>query len=59
MAKADYTKVHPTAAREALQRAGNDTKKAYSEYVRLMFRSTGSLAPGCDNRDLQAFYDRG
>ena len=56
MAKADYNKVDPTIAREALRQAGHDRGKAYSEYIRLMFRSTGNLAPGCDNKDLQAFF---
>jgi hypothetical protein len=51
-------KVNPARAREALRRAKGDRKKAYSEYIRLTYQSTGSLVPDCDNRDLQAFYER-
>lgn len=51
-------KVNPVMALEALQRAKGNRKAAYSEYIRLTYQATGSLVPGCDNRDLQAFYDK-
>lgn len=51
-------KVNPAMAREVLRRAKGHRKAAYSEYIRLTFQATGKLAPGCDNRDLQAFYER-
>ena len=37
--------------------SGGDRKIAYSNYIKLYFSQTGRLAPGCDNKDLQAFYD--
>lgn len=57
MPKPDISKVIPSLARQALQLAKGDRKEAYSRYIQLHFRQTGVLAPGCDNRDLQAFYD--
>lgn len=57
MAKGNPSKVHQVMAYEALKLAGGDRKKAYTQYVKLMFRTTGSLNPRCDNNDLQAFYD--
>jgi len=57
MAKPDSSKVHPHKAREALRRAKDDRQAAYSRYIQLTFQTTGSLAPGCDNKDLQAWYD--
>ena len=30
----------------------------YSEYIVLHFRQTGNLAPGCDARDLLAWYEQ-
>lgn len=54
--KGNFNKVNPRMALVALERAGGDRKRAYSEYIRLMFQTTGRLAPACDNRDLQAFY---
>lgn len=56
--KGNPQKVNPNKALLALERAGGDRKRAYSEYIRLTFQTTGHLAPGCDNRDLQAFYDK-
>lgn len=58
MAKAGITKVNPKAAMLALQNADWDRQKAYSEYIRLHFQSTGQLAPKCDNKDLIAYYDK-
>ena len=44
-------------AREALLTiAKGDPRKLYSAYILLSYRHTGSLTPGCDNRDLQAWY---
>lgn len=57
MAKPKPERVHPVMAREALRRAGGDRKAAYSRYVQLSFQTRGSLAPSCDNRDLQAWYN--
>lgn len=58
MAKPDISKVIPSLARQALELAGGDRKVAYSRYIQLYFRQTGKLAPGCNNKDLQAFYDK-
>lgn len=52
------SKVNQRMAIIALERAGGDRKRAYSEYIRLTFQTTGRLTPGCDNWDLQAFYDQ-
>jgi len=41
-----------------LKLAGGDRKAAYSRYIQLYFRQTGRLAPGCDSKDLQAFYEK-
>ena len=57
MGKPDISKVIPALARQALLLAGGDRKAAYSRYIQLYFSQTGRFAPGCDNRDLQAFYD--
>ena len=57
MAKPDSSRVHPSMACEALKRAKGDRQVAYSRYIQLTFRATGRLAPGCDNKDLQAWYD--
>jgi len=38
--------------------ADGDRNAAYSRYIQLYFRQTGRLAPGCDNKDLQAFYEK-
>ena len=58
MGKPDISKVIPALARQALLLAGGDRKAAYSRYIQLYFRQTGRLAPGCDSRDLQAFYEK-
>jgi hypothetical protein len=54
---ADISKVNPKMARQALINAGNDRKSAYSNYIKLHYTATGWMAPGIDNKDLQAFYD--
>jgi len=58
MGKPDISKVIPALARQALELAGGDRQVAYSRYIQLYFRQTGKLAPGCNNKDLQAFYDK-
>ena len=58
MSKPDISKVIPSLARQALKLAGGDRKAAYSRYIQLYFRQTGRLAPGCDSKDLQAFYEK-
>lgn len=55
---ANPNKVNPRAAMEALHRANGDRQKAYSEYIRLHFQSTGQLTPKCDAKDLYAYYDK-
>lgn len=56
--KGNPDKVDPTMARTALRLAGGDRNAAYSYCIQLNWRTTGRLAPGFDNADLQAFYDR-
>lgn len=34
-----------------------DSHDLYSAYIRGFFRGTGKLAPGCDARDLLAWYE--
>ncbi len=46
------------AALEALERADGDKKAAYSQYIKIYFEQTGNLAPGCDNNELQEFYQK-
>lgn len=58
MGKPDISKVNPAWARQALINAKGDRKAAYSRYIELHYRNTGRLAPGCDNKDLQAFYEK-
>lgn len=55
--KGNPEKVNPVLALEAWKRAEGDRKSVYSEYIRLHYQATGCLAPGCDNRDLQAWLD--
>lgn len=55
--KINTDRVIPKFADEALRLAKGDRKAAYSQYIILMFKATGKPVPGCDNRDLQAYYD--
>lgn len=55
--KKNISRVIPRFADEALRLAKGDRKAAYSQYIILMFKATGRPVPGCDNRDLQAYYD--
>ena len=56
--KANPDKVHPRLAINALELVNGDLNAAYSQYIKLHYRATGSLAPGCDAKDLQAFYNK-
>lgn len=58
MDKPDISKVNPAWARQALINTKGDRKAAYSRYIELHYRNTGRLAPGCDSKDLQAFYEK-
>ena len=55
--KVNTERVNPQLARAAIAKA---TQRAavYSDYIILHFRSTGNLAPGCDARDLIAWYEQ-
>lgn len=55
--KINIDRVIPRFADEALRLAKGDRKAAYSQYIILMFKATGRPVPGCDNRELQAYYD--
>lgn len=50
-------KVDAGLAAEAWRRAKGIRQATYSEYIRVRFGQTGSLDPGCDNCDLQAWLD--
>ena len=56
--KGNPDKVHPYLAKKALEMAGGDRNAAYSYCVKLSWKLWGRLAPGFDNADLQAFYDK-
>lgn len=58
MGKPDISKVIPALARQALLLADGDRKATYSRYIVLHYRDTGKLTPGCDNKDLQEFYEK-
>lgn len=55
--KAHPELVNKGLAIQALRLAKNDRQAVYSRYITVYFRHTGKLAPGCDNRDLQAWID--
>jgi hypothetical protein len=48
-------KVFVAHAKKALD-ASKKVNDAYSLYITLRYQSTGSLAPGCDARDLIEWY---
>lgn len=50
-------RVSPEIARQAIAAAAGDRHTVYTHYIVLSFRQTGSLAPGCDARDLLAWLD--
>ena len=55
------TKAHPERVDERLARAAmratDDRGKLYTQYILAHYRVTGSLAPGCDAKDLYAWYE--
>lgn len=55
--KSDKSKVQPSIAKLALERASGDKQKAWSEYIRAMYQATGSLAPRCDAKDFYAYLN--
>ena len=55
--KINTNRVIPKFADEALRLAKGDRKAAYSQYIILMYRVTGRPVPGCDSKELQAYYD--
>ena len=56
MAKPDSTKVNSGLAQRAVGYASS-RQTVYSELIKLNYQATGRLAPGCDNKDLQAWID--
>lgn len=42
----------------ALNGAAGNRQQAFTSYIILRFRNTGQFGPGCDMRDLQAWYDQ-
>ena len=56
MAKANPSKVNPVIAKKAVSLA-KSRNAVYSECVKLSYQTTGKLAPGFDNKDLQAWID--
>jgi len=56
MAKPKPEKVIPNLAIKAYEATGGEMNKVYSEYIRLHYRATGQLAPGCDAKDLIAWF---
>ena len=49
------SKVIPSMAIKAYENANGDLAKVYSEYIRLYYKCTGRLAPGCDAKDVIKF----
>ncbi len=49
--------VNVEVAKLALEIAEGDRKAAYSAYISLFFEQTRKFDCGCDNKDLQKFYD--
>jgi hypothetical protein len=56
VSKPDPSKVNPGRAYSAYHQV-DDRQSAYSKYIQLTFQATGQLAPGCDAKDLIAYYD--
>ena len=54
--KAKPERVHEILAKQIMGKATLRTH-LYSDYIVATFRTTGNLAPGCDNRDLIAWYE--
>lgn len=55
-------KPHPERVIEPLVRkvleTGKDRASLFSEYIKLYFRATGKLAPGCDAKDFYFVLDQ-
>ncbi len=55
-------KPHPervvVALVEKALETGKDRQSLFSEYIRLHFRATGRLSPGCDAKDFYAVLDQ-
>ncbi|MEZ0396826.1 MAG: hypothetical protein ABWK53_10415 [Anaerolineales bacterium] len=55
-------KLHPERVIEPLVRkaleTGKDRASLFSEYIKLHFRATGNLAPGCDAKDFYFVLDQ-
>ena len=52
--------IHPAIAERAMQDAitvGDKRTTLFTHYIMLHYRSTGKLAPGCDFKDLLAWYE--
>lgn len=53
-------RVTPVLARAAIEQVQKQVKPSvnvlYTHYIRLNYSATGKLAPGCDARDLMAWY---
>ena len=64
--KPKLERVNPALARESYRIAGtvktkgkrDRRQRAWSEYIRLHFRVTGNLAPGCDAKDFYSWIDQ-
>lgn len=54
MSKPKPEKAVPSMVIAALQRAAGDVKAAWSQYIIVHYRATGSLNPGCDAKDFYA-----
>ncbi len=57
MRKGNPKKVIEGLARAAIQGA-QDSHDLYSRYIRQYYGATGRFAPGCDARDLLAWYEQ-
>lgn len=57
MAKPHPEKVIFQIGKIAMQRAEGDRQRAWSEYIRATFQTTGSLVPSCNAKDFYAWYD--
>lgn len=57
MSKEYPDRVYPAMARRVMAKAKLRTH-LYSDYIVAHFRATGNLAPGCDARDLMAWYEQ-
>lgn len=58
LAKPHPEKVSLEIGKIAVQRAVGDKQKAWSEYIRAMYQSTGSLAPRCDAKDFYEWFNK-